>query len=489
MLRLGFGHKVQELVLPPELTVGVHAGDLADAKVVAGDMELLEVAEQQLLHGLVLRGGGGEDLLPQLVQGDAGDVGHPLRHPPVPGGAGGGFEHDGVGDDGGGHEPRQLGGGHEAPLLVHPRHDGGGAAHRLVADVDGVLGLDVRQAVVVDDGQDVRLLQAGDGLGGLVVVHQHHLLAAGADQVVAGEGPHHPAVGVQDGVAAVAALEDHLPHVVDVVLQPEELQIIPLGDAADGDGLEDPPDRAVAVIGGGDDAGAFGHLPDVVGELRLAEDHAADPKRHRLPEELRLVAADEHRLLLPVGGQVRALRQGQDHLAGDGVDHLAGLREELALQGAEDVEDGHLPQGGVGDGVHVVAGDVPGGEHALEVALVVGDGDGGDVLVLLHGGPGPVDGDGLVEDGGLVVVQVQHLGADVFEVEGRLKAEAGEDGPGLVAELAQPGGHILPVPHGVAQGGVGHGGDNGVGVRVAVSGDVDLVHRLAPYRSTGAAAQ
>ena len=337
---------------------------------------------------------------------------------------------------------------------------------------------------MVDDGDDVRLLQAGDGLGRLVVVHQHHPLPPGTDQVVAGQRAHHLLLVVQDGVAAVAALEHHLTDVVDVVGEVEELQVLLLGHPADGDGLEDPADGAVAVVGGGDDAGVFGGGADVLGQLRLAQHDAPHPELHRLAEHLRLVAADEHRLLGPVGGQLRPLGQGQDHLAGDGVDHLVGVAEELALQDAEDVEQGHLPQRGVGDGVHVVGGDVPGGEHPQQVAVVVGDGDGGDVLVLLHGGPGPVHCHRPVEDGRGVEVQVHHLGPHVLDEQGRLKAEAVQDQLGLVAEVAQPGGHVLPVAGGVAQGGVGHGGDHGVGVGVAVSGDVDLVHSRwhAPFQ-------
>ena len=83
--------------------------------------------------------------------------------------------------------------------------------------------------------------------------------------------------------------------------------------------------------------------------------------------------------------------------------------------------------------------------------LVVGDGDGGDLLVLLHGGPRPVDGDGLVEDGGHVVVQVLHLGAHVLDEQRRFEAEPVQDQPGLVADVPQPGGHVLPLPQGVLQ--------------------------------------
>ena len=51
-------------------------------------------------------------------------------------------------------------------------------------------GLHVRQAVVVDDLHDLRLLEAGDGLRRLVVVHEHDALAVGPEQVVARQRAH-----------------------------------------------------------------------------------------------------------------------------------------------------------------------------------------------------------------------------------------------------------------------------------------------------------
>ena len=120
-------------------------------QVVACDVELLVVCAEDLLCRLRTAAGGGEDHLSQRLEGDVGDPGHAVGHVDVPLGAGGRLEHDRIGDDGRGHQSRHLGGGHQALVLIHPRHDGGGAAHGLVPDSDGILGLDVRQPVVVDD--------------------------------------------------------------------------------------------------------------------------------------------------------------------------------------------------------------------------------------------------------------------------------------------------------------------------------------------------
>ena len=50
----------------------------------------------------------------------------------------------------------------------------------------------------------------------------------------------------------------------------------------------------------------------------------------------------------------------------------------------------------------------------------------------------------------------------------------------LVADAAQTGGLVLLIPQRIAQGRIGHGGNNGICVRVAVSGDVNGIHERNP---------
>ena len=152
VLLLEAAHHRQELLLALQHLHGVQAGDLAHAQVLLADVKLLEVAAHQLLHGFA--SGGGEQLAAQLLYVDAADAGHALGHGDIPLGAGGGLEHDGVGQNGRRHHAGHALGGHEPPVLVHSGQDGIGRAHGLIAHIDGVGGLDVRQAVVVDDLQD-----------------------------------------------------------------------------------------------------------------------------------------------------------------------------------------------------------------------------------------------------------------------------------------------------------------------------------------------
>ena len=329
---------------------------------------------------------------------------------------------------------------------------------------------------MVHDLQDLRLVQARHGLGPLVVVHQHHPLAPGAQQVEAGEGAHHMLVLIQDGVGPEAALQHGVADVVHVVVQVEADQVLALADAGDGQGVADEPHRPVGVQRRGDEAAAALHGQQLRGHLRLADDDAADADLQGPADHVRLVAAD-HDAVRPGEDEVfAARRQGDGDLAGDLVGVLAPGVEDAPLQHGEEVVDRNVVDVGLLDGGDIKVGHVPGGEHAVEGAVVIGHRHDGDA-VRLHGGPGPADGGGGGEGHGGVVVQVPDLGADVAEPGRGLRVEALQHGFGLVADLAQAGGLVLPQAQGVLQRGVGHGGDDGVRVGILVAGDINGIHR------------
>ena len=188
---------------------------------MSGDVELLIVGAQHSLDGLVIAAGGRENGLAQLLQREVGDTGHAVGHGDIPLGAGGGLEHNGIGDNGGSKHTGHLGSRHEALLLIHGSHDGGGGANRLVADVNGGLGLNVGQAVVIHDLQNGGLIQTVDGLSLLIVVHQDDLLAAGAQQMMTAQRAHHFLVLIQNGIRTEAALQHLVAHIVDIVVQME----------------------------------------------------------------------------------------------------------------------------------------------------------------------------------------------------------------------------------------------------------------------------
>ena len=117
----------------------------------------------------------------------------------------------------------------------------------------------------------------------------------------------------------------------------------------------------------------------------------------------------------------------------------------------------------------------------MERAVLVDHGDGGDLL-LAHQLPRTVHGDGGIQTGRAVKLQVAHLGADILDEPGRVEMETLQHTVGLVADRAQVHRHVLLLAQGVFQGGESHGGNDGVGIRVAVAGHIDLVHTFqAPF--------
>ena len=253
--------------------------------------------------------------------------------------------------------------------------------------------------------------------------------------------------------------------------------------AGDGDGLIDQAVDAAGVKGSGDDAGLARVLDPLRIHIGLAQDQAGHLHVQRAADHIRLAAA-QHDAVGAVEQQVlAALGQGNGHAAGQGIHQVAALAHDAALDNAEEVEHGDLLHHGVGDGVQAEGGDVTGGQHAVQCTVLVGDGDGGDLLAA-HQLPGTVHGDGGVQAGRAVKVQIPHLSADVLDKAGRLEAEALQHPVGLVTDGAQMHRHILLFAQCVLQRGVGHGGDDGVGIRVAVAGHIDLVHTFqAPLHS------
>ena len=241
--------------------------------------------------------------------------------------------------------------------------------------------------------------------------------------------------------------------------------------------MADEPHRPVGVKGRGDDTRlpVCGH--QLRRHLRLADDDAADLLLQGPADHIRLIAADDDAVFVKGHQILPAGRQGNDDLAGEHVPDLTVLVEDLALQHRQQVVDRHLPHLRIADRRHIVVRHVSGGEHAVQGAVLIGDRQGGDPL-LLHGLPAPADGSGGRERGGRVVVQIPHLGTHVGQKPRRLEAEAVQHDLSLIADLPQTGGLVAPVSQSILQRCVCHGGNHGIRVRVPVSGDVNGIHIL-----------
>ena len=243
----------------------------------------------------------------------------------------------------------------------------------------------------------------------------------------------------------------------------------------------DEPGGAHGVKGRGDDAGAGGNSPQLLRQLRLADNQTADAHFNGPTGHFRLVAANNDGVCFPEQQALPGLGQGDGHFAGNRIHQVAVFVENLALQDAQQIEHRDLVHLGHGGDFHVKIGDFGRGNHAEEMAVLVGDGNAGDVPVGLQGLPGPGDGHTGIEGRGHIIVQVANLSPHGDELDRRLKIKTFQNPVGFVADVAQPGSHILPVAQGVAQGGVGDGRHDGVRIRIAVSGDIDRIHSFPPF--------
>ena len=102
--------------------------------------------------------------------------------------------------------------------------------------------------------------------------------------------------------------------------------------------------------------------------------------------------------------------------------------------------------------------------------------------------PGTADGNRCAQYGRCIKVQILDLGVHVIDTLGSLETKAVQNDLGLVGYAAQTSGFIFPIAYGIAQSGISHSGDDGVGIGVAVTGNINRIHNHKPpkYKITGA---
>ena len=177
--------------------------------------------------------------------------------------------------------------------------------------------LDVGEAVVVDYLENLHLVERGHALRGLVVVHEHDLLPARAQQVEAAYRAHDLVGGVEHGVGAVAALEHNLAHVVEVVGEVEGDDVLLLDYPLDGQGLVYYARDAAGGERRRDEADVLRRVLPLAAYVRAADDEAAHSGVDGAADYVRLVAADEYRVRARERRVVEILRQGYVELAAE----------------------------------------------------------------------------------------------------------------------------------------------------------------------------
>ena len=179
--------------------------------------------------------------------------------------------------------------------------------------------------------------------------------------------------------------------------------------------------------------------------------------------------------------RLSGLRHGYDHFTGELLGNRLDLVDDFPFQDAQQVVNGDVVNIRVGNCPHGIARNVSGSQHSVELSVAVNNRQNGNAAGVGQRVPCTADGYRVVQGRRGIVVQVADLSSNVGEQHRRLHIEFFQDGIGLIADVSEPCGDIVPVTERVPQRRVGDGGDNGVGVGVAVSRNVDRIHNFTHF--------
>ena len=246
---------------------------LGNGDFAAQNVKELHVGFNELRRaGIHLGGGGGKELRGEVLQIQVRNGRQNIGGGAVLFRGGGGMEIQGVRQNGAQHQPRQVHGNGNLVLSENGGYNGTGGAHDLVSELNGILGGEIIDPVVVDDLQHLGLFNGPDGLGELVVVHQDQLFAGGLHDVIPGHIAGQVALRVRHRVDVVPGLH-HFPAHVLRKLRGGELHQLGFHDLAGGGSevnvtggvhgaVAGDDDGAVVGLGGGDDIGTDFFCPD-----------------------------------------------------------------------------------------------------------------------------------------------------------------------------------------------------------------------------------
>ena len=154
--------------------------ELADANFLAAHVEVLVVTEDQILHGGAFN--GALDLEHFHAQSHnvahARDLGQFFNGLLVGGGAGGGLEDNGIGEDGAQHAASDALGNFHAVEVKHVLQHGAGAAHGPDPGFQGRGGGHITKLVVISDTEHTGGIHSLGGLSQIGIVHQIQILAS-----------------------------------------------------------------------------------------------------------------------------------------------------------------------------------------------------------------------------------------------------------------------------------------------------------------------
>ena len=479
---------IQQLFCPVKVLAG-HVAALRHPKTDIAAHEHLKVLQEHFLGGLAVQPLSClEHLVGKLLNVHPGDLCQPFGGVYIHGGAGGAAEGKRVGQDGAQQQTGGLLGDLHPVFIVHLGDDGGGTAHRLVAEIHRSAGLQTADAVMVDDLQDLRLFKTLHCLGRLVVVHQNDPALAEVDDVPAADHTAVFALFVQNGEIAVAHLCHDPGHIRHRGHEGEFDDVLPGHVIGDGGALADELAGCVGVTGGGHD-----RHPGLLC-------NALDGASHLCP-----VADDNERGFLFDGAQLALVAVGEDddipffhavfqHFRGGGANadvpggacsvlaaHHHGRPQRLQnvpVAGAALGKDAGIKK------VHVGGGDILDRNDAFQLVIRVGHRQSVDLLVP-HDLPRLPQTGGAGDPRDLTVIHVPDLGVYIGTHPGRRDPKLFQDELGLLIHLSGSARLADQIAGLVFQLCIGDRRADGVGIRIPMSDDHYLVgcfgHKFSPF--------
>ena len=371
-------------------------------------------------------------------------------------------------------------------LLIHLVKNGGCTAQGLVPEIDRSRSLQRADPVVIDDLQDSGLLEAVDGLGFLVMVHQDQFLAVHAQQIPSADDAHILSVFIQNREIAVPDRRHDLHGILQGQVQIKGQQPVLLHKVLDRSGHADDTGGREGIVGGSDDRTVTlpGLFQDPLRDLRVdTDDHAGGAQ-----------VDGDHLGLVAVGDQ-------DDIPFADQADHGLGTRSDMdpslmdmshritdqhfAFQGVEQVlvAGMGLAQNGRIEQVQIGVRDILDRDQALQTAVFCGHAERIQNIVP-HILPRFPHAHVSVEAGRFTDINIPDLRPDIRQQLRGFHAEMVQDELGLPADIAGPFGQVLRIADLVLQPCVGNGGADGIRIRILMTDDKDrpglfLGHGLA----------
>ena len=217
----------------------------------------------------------------------------------------------------------------------------------------------------------------------------------------------------------------------------------------------------------------------------MTKDDAVHFHLQRFFQHIFLIAANDDGFFFHAEQRFSCGGHGNDDFSGKIFEDVLIIVDDTSFQGCEQIEYGNVLYVGFLDGIHIVLRNAAVGDHAEQRAVLVGDGSGMGTLDALQDFPCMADGHILAQKRWLIVVQILDLGADIGNAQGGIESEPFQQERRLVIDMSEPGRHIAVVSQCVAQVCVSHGGNNGVGVGVAVTTYISRVHGSSNSKNAG----